>query len=154
MASPVRQFDAAVDQERLLDVVRDLVAELGRQSAFAVIGPTAHLDRELGLGSLERVELLLRLEKTFGTRLDEHVMAEADTVEDLISALTAAHGVPNGAAGRGTITPRTAAISSRLDRGRTSGSADISRRAAHPRARGCRENASDLFRGWRRRVLH
>ena len=68
MASPVRQFDAVADQERLLDVVRALVSELGHQSALALVSPAAHLDRELGLGSLERVELLLRLEKAFGTR--------------------------------------------------------------------------------------
>src|ERR1700688_2801398 len=91
MASPVRQFDAVVDEERLLDVVRTLVSELGQQAALSSIGPAAHLDRELGLGSLERVELLLRLEKTFGMRLDEHVVAEADTVQDLIAALSAAH---------------------------------------------------------------
>src|ERR1035441_3218087 len=92
MASPVRQFDAGLDQERLLEVMRTLVSELGRQSALASVGPAAHLDRELGLGSLERVELLLRLEKTFGARLDERVLAEADTVQDLIAALSAAHG--------------------------------------------------------------
>ena len=34
MATPVRQFDAVLDEERLLDVVRTLVAELGRQSAI------------------------------------------------------------------------------------------------------------------------
>ncbi len=93
MASPSRQFDAAVDQERLLDVVRSLVSELGHQSALASVRPGAHLDRELGLGSLERVELLLRLEKAFGIRLDENVLAEAETVQDLISALVASDGL-------------------------------------------------------------
>ena len=112
MASPVRQFDAAADQERLLDVVRTLVSELGRQSALASVGPAAHLDRELGLGSLERVELLLRLEKTFGTRLDERFLAEADTVEDLISALSAANGASAPSARPIEVAPRTAAISS------------------------------------------
>ncbi len=92
MASPARQFDAAVDQERLLDVVRSLVSELGHQAALASVRPGAHLDRELGLGSLERVELLLRLEKAFGTRLDENVLAEAETVQDLISALVTSNG--------------------------------------------------------------
>src|SRR5579862_885110 len=106
MASPVRQFDAALDQERLLDVVRTLVAELGRQSAIAVVNPTARLDQELGLGSLERVELLLRLEKTFGTRLDERVLAEAETVEDLISALSVAQGAAADSLPRASIAPR------------------------------------------------
>jgi 1-acyl-sn-glycerol-3-phosphate acyltransferase len=106
MATPVRQFDAALDQERLLDVVRTLVAELGRQSAIAVVNPMAHLDQELGLGSLERVELLLRLEKTFGTRLDERVLAEAETVEDLISALSVAQGAAAASSPGATVAPR------------------------------------------------
>jgi len=87
MASPVRQFDAAVDQERLLEVVRALVAELGHGASLPLVGLSAHLDRDLGLGSLERVELLLRLEKAFSVRLDERVLSEAETVRDLISAL-------------------------------------------------------------------
>src|SRR3981081_2810702 len=94
MASPARHFDASADEERLLDVVRLLVSELGNRSALASVGPTAHLERELGLGSLERVELLLRIEQTFGTRLDDSVLAEADTVQDLISALSTVNDSP------------------------------------------------------------
>src|SRR3979490_798881 len=94
MASPARHFDAVTDEERLLDVVRVLVSELGHQPALASVGPAAHLERELGLGSLERVELLLRIEQAFGTRLDDRVLAEAETVQDLISALAAVHGLP------------------------------------------------------------
>jgi fatty-acyl-CoA synthase len=92
MVSPARQFDAAADVERVLEVVRELVAELGQESAARSASAASHLDRDLGLGSLERVELLLRLEKSFGTRLDEEVLAGADTVQDLIAALGAANG--------------------------------------------------------------
>ena len=46
-----------------------------------------HLERELGLGSLERVELMLRLGNTCGVRLPDRVVAEADTVQDLIDAI-------------------------------------------------------------------
>jgi fatty-acyl-CoA synthase len=102
MASPARQFDAAVDEERLLDVVRALVSELGHQPALASVRVGAHLERELGLGSLERVELLLRLEQEFGTRLDEHVLAEADTVQDIISALSTTNGSPRALAANGS----------------------------------------------------
>ena len=100
MVSPVRQFDAVADEERVLEVVRELMAELGHQPALRSAGPASHLDRDLGLGSLERVELLLRLEKSFGTRLDEEVLAGADTVQDLITALSAANGarLPDGQA--------------------------------------------------------
>jgi fatty-acyl-CoA synthase len=100
MVSPVRQFNAVADEERVLEVVRELVAELGQESALRSAGPASHLDRDLGLGSLERVELLLRLEKSFGTRLDDEVLAGAETVQDLIAALGAANGarLPDGQA--------------------------------------------------------
>jgi fatty-acyl-CoA synthase len=98
MVSPVRQFDAVADEERVLEVVRELLAELGHESAVRSANMTSHLDRDLGLGSLERVELLLRLEKSFGVRLDEAVLAGADTVQDLVTALGAGNDAP-GASG-------------------------------------------------------
>jgi len=100
MVSPARQFNAVADEERVLEVVRELVAELGQESAVRSAGAASHLDRDLGLGSLERVELLLRLEKSFGTRLDEEVLAGAETVQDLIAALGAANGAPAATAMR------------------------------------------------------
>src|SRR6266851_7311722 len=109
MVSPVRQFNAVADEERVLEVVRELVGELGHESGVRSAGFASHLDRDLGLGSLERVELLLRLEKAFGTRLDEEVLAGAETVQDLINALSAANGASaafgvraEAAAGRAT----------------------------------------------------
>src|SRR6202521_130911 len=110
MATPTRHFDAAADEERLLDVVRALVSELGHQPALASIGPAAHLERELGLGSLERVELLLRIEQAFGARLDDRVLAEADTVQDLISALIAVNGSSAAAPTRDGVAPRAPKI--------------------------------------------
>jgi fatty-acyl-CoA synthase len=92
MVSPARQFNLVADEDRVLEVVRELVAELGHDSAVRSASAASHLDRDLGLGSLERVELLLRLEKSFGTRLDEEVLAGATTVQDLIAALGAANG--------------------------------------------------------------
>jgi fatty-acyl-CoA synthase len=112
MASAARHFDAVADEERLLDVVRALVSELGHQQAIASVGPAAHLERELGLGSLERVELLLRIEQAFGTRLDDSVLAEADTVGDLISALSAADGSSAVAASHTSIATRAPKIPS------------------------------------------
>ena len=82
------------DEQRVLEIVRELVAELGHESPVRSADLASHLDRDLGLGSLERVELLVRLEKTFGARLDEEVLAGAETVQDLITALSAANGAP------------------------------------------------------------
>ena len=111
MVSPVRQVNAVADEERVLEVVREIVAELGHESALRSASPASHLDRDLGLGSLERVELLLRLEKTFGTRLDEEVLAGADTVQDLITALSGAQCAPAAVAVRTEATMRATEIS-------------------------------------------
>jgi 1-acyl-sn-glycerol-3-phosphate acyltransferase len=48
------------------------------------------LERDLGLGSLERVELLSRLEHAFGVPLSESVLATAETARDLAAALAVA----------------------------------------------------------------
>lgn len=52
-----------------------------------MLGTGSHLDRELGLGSLERVELMARLESEFGIRLPDRVAAEANTPADLANAV-------------------------------------------------------------------
>src|SRR5271156_6336987 len=70
--------------------VRQLLVELGGSRGLeelAARGPAAHLERELELGSLERVELMLRLGDACGVRLPDRVVAEADTVQDLIDAI-------------------------------------------------------------------
>ena len=90
MVSPVRQFDEVSSESRVLEVVRGLLAELGHESAARSAGPESRLDHDLGLGSLERVELLVRLEKMFGVRLDEDALADAETVQSLIAAVGAA----------------------------------------------------------------
>ncbi len=95
MVSSARQLNATADEERILGVVRELVAELGHESAVRSAGVHSHLDRDLGLGSLERVELLVRLEKTFGTRLNEDVLAGAETVQDLVVAMSNAGSDPS-----------------------------------------------------------
>jgi 1-acyl-sn-glycerol-3-phosphate acyltransferase len=57
-----------------------------------MLNGASQLDRDLGLGSLERVELLARIETAFGVRLPDRVVAEANTPEDLAKALLVAPG--------------------------------------------------------------
>jgi fatty-acyl-CoA synthase len=87
VATPTTQIDRTDVRARVLDVVRTLLIELGSQGALPVLGPTSHLDRELGLGSLERVELLARLESEFGVRLPDRVASEANTPAELADAI-------------------------------------------------------------------
>src|SRR3990170_2114424 len=58
----------AVERE-VLTIVGRLVAELGGLPFRGAVALDDSLDRDLGLGSLERVELLLRLEQASGARL-------------------------------------------------------------------------------------
>ncbi len=77
-------------QSQAVAAVRQLLNELGATRALeelAARGTKAHLERELGLGSLERVELMLRVNAACGVRLPEQVMAEANTVDDVIEAI-------------------------------------------------------------------
>ncbi len=61
VATTVTQLDHSAVRERVLEEIRGLLAELGSQGALPMLSATAQLDRDLGLGSLERVELLARL---------------------------------------------------------------------------------------------
>ncbi len=84
-----RSEQDAIERE-VLDIVGRLVAELGGPAAGRAVAPEDSLDRDLGIGSLERVELLLRLEQVFGVRLPDAVMADALTPRDLAVAVLAA----------------------------------------------------------------
>src|SRR5271170_2879846 len=79
-------------RERVMDVLRGLLEELGSHGAIETLSTSSNLDRDLGLGSLERVELLTRLETAFGVRLPDTLAAEANTAEELIQAIQKAPG--------------------------------------------------------------
>jgi fatty-acyl-CoA synthase len=87
VATSAAQLDRSAVRERVLELVRGLLEELGSQGAIPELRVNSQLDRDLGLGSLERVELLARLETAFGVRLPDRVAAEANTPEDLTRAI-------------------------------------------------------------------
>jgi 1-acyl-sn-glycerol-3-phosphate acyltransferase len=77
-------------ERQVLEIVSGLVAELGGRAHPPALDD--RLDRDLGISSLERVELVLRLERAFGVRLGDAVMADADTPMALAAAIR--HEVP------------------------------------------------------------
>ncbi len=80
----------------VLEELERFVREARGPRALAAIGPDASLERDLGLGSLERVELLSRLETRFRRRAPERTLGEAETPRDLARAfLTATEGLSN-----------------------------------------------------------
>ena len=89
VATPATQLDSSAVRDRVLEVIRVLLNELGSQGALPMLNLSSQLDRELGLGSLERVELLTRLESAFGVRLPDRIASEANTPGDLVRAILA-----------------------------------------------------------------
>ena len=115
-SAPVTVPPDAAAPARVLAVVASLVTELQGALAPASVTLDQSLERDLGIGSLERVELLLRLEQAFGVRLTDAAMMEAETPRDLVRAiLTGGPGPPERAPellaplGAGTAAPVGAA---------------------------------------------
>lgn len=84
-AGPLHDRDAV--EQRVLEIVGALVMELRGVGPRPPVALGDSLERDLGISSLERVELLLRLEREFGVRLPDGTMAEADAPRDLVAAL-------------------------------------------------------------------
>ncbi|MDH3695307.1 MAG: AMP-binding protein, partial [Gammaproteobacteria bacterium] len=82
--NPEQKPDAA---QQLLHIVRDLVAELHPGHSLNDIDLGSVLDRDLGIDSLSRVELVMRIERAFDVQLPEHTFAAAETVSDLFRAV-------------------------------------------------------------------
>ena len=92
MATLIPHSDRTKIEAQVLGIIRDLLRELGNPAASPTLKASAILDTDLGLGSIERVELLSRLERTLGIPIPEAAIAEAKTVEDVIAALAGAQG--------------------------------------------------------------
>ncbi|MEN8108178.1 MAG: AMP-binding protein [Pseudomonadota bacterium] len=85
--------------EALLDVVRRLAEELHPQRKRTIqVTLDSALDRDLGFDSLSRVELLLRIERTFGISFSEQVLASAETPRDLLRIVLSAQAAGQPAA--------------------------------------------------------
>lgn len=83
--------------QAVLDIVHGLVAELHSGKRGTTITLDSSLARDLGLDSLARVELLLRIEHALGVSLSEQVLASAETPRDLLRAVLAASAAPQPA---------------------------------------------------------
>ena len=77
-------------ESRVLEVLDELVGELRGGQLSRSIRLLDSLERDLGISSLERVELIVRLESTFKVRLGDRVMTEAETPGDLAVAIRSA----------------------------------------------------------------
>ena len=90
-----------VDEAAILAVVGELISAVGDGRGLGLLSLDASLERELGLGSLERVELLGRVEARFHVRLPEEALSAADTPRQLLALVQRAGGADPADEGRG-----------------------------------------------------
>src|SRR5258707_8300873 len=87
--------DTRSREHDVVGVVRELVRELSPQRLKrGDVTLASRLDRDLGIDSLARTELVLRIERSFRLRLPVTEVAEMDTVGDLLK--TVEHAGPGG----------------------------------------------------------
>ncbi len=78
-------------EAKVLDIVRKLCAEVNpRGNKTARIDLDSDLDRDGGLDSLARAELIFRIDTAFKVKLQDRVLIETNTPRDLLRALKAA----------------------------------------------------------------
>jgi 1-acyl-sn-glycerol-3-phosphate acyltransferase len=86
--------DRATIKAQVLAITRELLRELGNSAAIETLQGrlqgSARLECDLELGSIERLELLSRLERSLGASLAERDVAEAKTVDDIVTAIAGA----------------------------------------------------------------
>ena len=87
MATTIKNAAATSVEERVLETVRELLTELGWRRSGQNVTLLSSFERDLGLGSLERVELLVRCEARFNARLPDEVAQHADTPGEWVQAL-------------------------------------------------------------------
>ena len=93
-----------ISAEAVLQVVTVLYAELHQGAAdLEAVNVNSHLERDLGLDSLGRVELGLRLERHFGVQLPEAAVGTAETVADLLESLTSSAAAESAHPGAATL---------------------------------------------------
>ncbi|HYM33221.1 MAG TPA: AMP-binding protein [Candidatus Cybelea sp.] len=87
-AKPGPGGETADAARQLLEIARDLAISLRPHRRRTLrVALDSSIDRDLGLDSLGRVELVLRIERAFKAHLAEEVISEAETLGDVLAAL-------------------------------------------------------------------
>lgn len=82
-----------VPEQAILQEVEAIARELHPERTLRPLTLESFLDRDAGIDSLGRVELLARLERRFGMSLSDGVVARAERIGDLLEALSGAKPV-------------------------------------------------------------
>src|SRR5437899_763481 len=95
MRSPPAPTDSI--EEQTLGLIRELLSELGSHRAAQTVSLHSSFERDLGLESLARVDLLLRCEARINARLPDEIAQRAETPAEWVEALRNGSGTVTGA---------------------------------------------------------
>ena len=84
-------IETEVNADALIAVVDQMVHDTRHRQA-ALVALDSSLERELGLDSLARVELVLRVERAFNVSLPERALYAAETPRDLLRLVRSSQG--------------------------------------------------------------
>jgi len=79
------------------DVQKAIAVIRNASKAQKPILPSSNLELDLGFDSMERVELVVALEREIGTHVDDEVISRVYTVRELVDAMIHASGAPSSA---------------------------------------------------------
>lgn len=78
-------------EKQLISITQEFLVELKAERAQRAITLHAELEKDLGIGSLERAELFHRIENNFSIQLPTSLMVEAKTLNDIVTAILQAN---------------------------------------------------------------
>lgn len=77
----------SVIEAKLIPIIRDFLLEMKADRASRVLTLDAHLESDLGIDSLGKMELFHRVEKLFHIQLSEASMGKIETLSELVTAI-------------------------------------------------------------------
>ncbi|HKK18122.1 MAG TPA: AMP-binding protein, partial [Opitutales bacterium] len=95
-AEPLEPGEWSTEDRALLDeeVARKLWDLLCKRYPNEPLAPDAHLEMDLGIDSMEWVELSVRIESELGQRVDEELIGRVSRVRDLLEAISEGEATP------------------------------------------------------------
>jgi acyl-CoA synthetase (AMP-forming)/AMP-acid ligase II/acyl carrier protein len=98
MASVTVHLSETQAEQQVVEIVRELLCDLGREDRAALVTAESLLDSHLGIASLDLLELVVRCESRFGVQLADSVGERADNPAALARAILEAIPAPSAAA--------------------------------------------------------
>ncbi len=87
MAAPTTPLEARLVEAQVLEILAGLLRERGNQRAVAGLTAQSSFDRDLGLASLDLVELVVRCEARLDIELPDDIADQADTPAAWVRAI-------------------------------------------------------------------